>query len=63
MAVSVDPEVLVTMRLASELMTAQDVIRRQRRQIWGLAMVFRSERVASAALVDLLDSLLTDLDG
>ena len=51
------------MALSSELLRTRDVVKRQRRQIWGLAMVLRSERATNANLVDLLDSVLGDLDG
>lgn len=63
MAVELDPSAERLMRLSSELLRSQDTVKRQRRMIWGLAMVIRSERATNAYLVDLLDSLLGDLDG
>ena len=63
MALTVDPSAEATMRLASDLLRAQDRIRAQQRTIWGLAMIIRSERATNANLVDLLDSVLADLDG
>ena len=60
---TVDPGAERLMRLSSELLRSQDEVRRLRKRVWGLVTVIRSERAASAALVDLLDSVLGDLDG
>jgi hypothetical protein len=51
------------MALSSELLQSQDEVCRLRERVWGLVMVIRAEWAASAALVDLLDSMLGDLDG
>ena len=50
------------MRLSSELLASQDRVRALRKRVWGLAVVLRAERATNAALVDLLDSVLSDLD-
>jgi hypothetical protein len=61
---SVDPGVLVLMRVSSELMEARDTIRRQRRQLLALASALRTQQVAVAAMSDVLDTLLErDGDG
>jgi hypothetical protein len=60
MAVSIDPSAAQLMRVSSELLAAQDTIRQQRKTIWGLVLVLRAERQASAALADVLDVLLDD---
>ena len=62
MAPQLDPSAERLMRLSSELLASRDRIKRQQRTIWGLAMVLRSERMVNAHLVDLLDSVLGDLD-
>ena len=63
MAVTVDPDAERLMALSSALLRERNVVRRQRTQIWALVTVLRAERAASAALVDLLNSVLGDLDG
>jgi hypothetical protein len=60
---SIDPGVLLLMRVSSDLMTAQDVIRRQRAQLAAMAAALRTQQLGSAALVDLVDVLLADGDG
>jgi len=62
MAAQLDPGAEATMRLASAVLAADDRIKAQQRTIWALVTCLRAERAASAALTDLLDSLLTDLD-
>jgi hypothetical protein len=59
----IDASAAATMQLASEVLAGQETIRRQQKQIWALVTVLRAERATCAALVDLLDSMLGDLDG
>lgn len=59
----IDPDAARTMQLASDLMEARDVIRRQRRQLWGLAAALRTQQQAQVALCDLLDELLAGDSG
>ena len=59
----IDPDAAWTMHLVSEVLTCQDVIARQRATIWGLVSALHSERQASQALADLLDSVLADERG
>jgi hypothetical protein len=60
----VDPSALQIMNLSAELLQSRDQVRRLRKQLWGLMTVLHAERAASAALVDLLDELLSsELDG
>ena len=56
----IDASAAQTMQLASEVLAAQDVIRRQRTTIWALVTVLRAERATSSALCDLLDQVLAD---
>lgn len=58
----IDPSAAQVMQMASAVLAADDTIKRQRRQIWALVTCLRAERAASAALVDLLDSMLGELD-
>jgi hypothetical protein len=60
---NVDPGVLLLMRVSSDLMVAQDTIQRQRRQLAAMAAALRTQQTGSAALVDLVDALLSDGDG
>jgi hypothetical protein len=62
-ASGIDPGVLLLMRVSSDLMNAQDVIRRQRAQLAAMAAALRTQQLGSAALVDLVDVLLADGDG
>ena len=55
---ALDPSIESLVRISSDLLKAQDTIRRQRRQLWALAVALRAERQASLALVDLLDEML-----
>lgn len=55
----VDPAALQVMNLSSELMASRAVVQRQRKLLWAMAAALRAERVASTALVDLLDELLS----
>jgi len=59
---ALDPGTEQLLHLSSEVLTAQDQLRRQQRIIFGLATCLRAERMASAALCDLLDELLSDRD-
>ena len=59
---TVDASAERLMRLSSELLASQDQVRCLRKRVWGLAVVLRAERATNAALVDLLDSVLSDLD-
>ena len=56
----IDPAAAQLMDLASELCQAQDVIRRQRRQILALASALHTEQLAKTSLIDLLSTLLDD---
>jgi hypothetical protein len=58
-----DPSALVVMKLCSEVCQAQSVIEHQRRQILSMAAVLKAQQIGSAALVDLVDALLSDGDG
>lgn len=62
MALSVDPDAERLMALASALLRERDVVKRQQRQLWALAVALRAERAASASLIDLCETLLSDLD-
>ena len=59
---AVDPAALQVMHMSSELAAMHDQVRRQRRLLWAMAAALRAERAASGALVDLVDTLLGDLD-
>lgn len=59
----IDPAALQVMELSSQVLMRNDVIARQRRQIWALVACLRAEQQAKVALIDLLDSVLADLDG
>jgi hypothetical protein len=54
----IDPAAAQTMQLASELLAARDVIKRQRKQLFGLAAALRTQQMAVVSLTDLLDELL-----
>lgn len=54
----IDASAAQIMGLASELLAAEDKIRRQRTIIFGLVAALRAEQSASNALADLLDSVL-----
>jgi hypothetical protein len=56
----IDPSTLLLMRISSDLMTAQDVIQRQRKQLAAMAAALRCQQTGSAALVDLVDALLSE---
>jgi hypothetical protein len=58
----VDPGALVVMKLCSELCQAQETIKAQRRQILAMTAVMKAQQIGSAALVDLVDALLSDGD-
>lgn len=58
----IDASAAQVMELASDLLVAEDKIRRQRKTIWQLVTIVRAEQQAKVALVDLLDELLADLD-
>jgi hypothetical protein len=60
---SVDPSVLLTMKLSSELMEARDTIRRQRRQLLAMAGVLRAQQQGKTSLADLIDTLLPEAGG
>lgn len=47
------------MHISSELLSAQDQIRRQQRTIFGLMSILHAERLASARMCELLEALLT----
>ncbi len=51
------------MALASELLRTRDTVVKQRRMLWGMAVALRAERQASAHLIDMVDTLLSELDG
>jgi len=55
---ALDPAIESLVHISSELLEAQDTIRRQRKQLWALVACLRAERMASTALIDLLDELL-----
>lgn len=59
---AVDPAAFQVMHMSSELATMHGVVRRQRRLLSAMAAALRAERAASGALVDLVDSMLSDLD-
>ena len=54
MAVEVDPAAEGLMRIASGILRAPDMVRRQRRRLWALML----EHQRSAAMCDLADTLL-----
>jgi hypothetical protein len=56
----IDPSARQVMAMASDLLAARDVIRRQRKQMWALCACLRAEQQAQVALLDLLDELLSD---
>ena len=58
----IDADAALTMRLSSELMDAQAVIRRQRRRIRLLTAALVTERRASSALTEVLELVLEDGD-
>jgi hypothetical protein len=55
---ALDPSALQTMEMASQVLVAQDTIRRQRRTIWALVAALRSSQRAQIELADLLDQVL-----
>lgn len=55
---ALDPAAERLMHLSSEVLTAQDQVKRQRKIIWQLMACLHAERQASTALADLLDELL-----
>jgi hypothetical protein len=59
---AIEPATLLTMKLCSELMDAQATVKRQQRVILAMAVVLRAQQTGSAALVDLVDALLADVD-
>ena len=59
---ALDPAIESLVHISSELLAAQDTIRRQRKQLWALAVALRAEQMAMA-LTDLLDELLSASDG
>ena len=60
----IDSSAAEIMELASQVLIRNDVIARQRKQLWALMAVLRLEQQRSAALYDLVDALLADdLDG
>jgi len=63
MAVELDPSAERLMALASELLATRDVVARQRRMLWGMAVALKAERQASTHLIDMVDTLLSELDG
>ena len=62
MAAELDPSAERLMHLSSELLRTRDVVMRQRRMLWGMAVALRAERQASAHLIDMVDTLLSELD-
>lgn len=48
------------MGLASAVLARDDLIRKQRRTIWGLVSALRSAQRAQAELAELLDQVLAD---
>ena len=60
MAVAIEPSTLLLMKLSSELIDAQAVIKRQQRIILAMTVALRAQQTGSAALVDLVDTLLSD---
>jgi hypothetical protein len=61
--VALDPSIESLVHISSDLLAAQDRLRQQRKIIFGLAVALRAERMASVALCDLLDELLSASDG
>ena len=59
---TVDESAERLMALSSALLRERDLVRRQRKLLWAMATALRAERAASAHLIDLVDSLLSDLD-
>ena len=55
---ALDPGIESLMHISSELLSAQDQVRRQRKVIWQLVAIVRAEQQAKVALIDLLDELL-----
>ena len=56
----IDPSTQQLMKVSSELMDAHAVIRRQRRQLFGLMAALKVAQQANTSLTDLLDVLLAD---
>jgi hypothetical protein len=56
----IDPSTLLLMRVSRDLMAAQDVIQRQRKQLAAMAAVLRTQQVSMTAMVDLVDALLSE---
>ncbi len=56
--VALDPGIESLVHISSELLSAQDQVRRQRKVIWQLVAIVRAEQQAKVALIDLLDELL-----
>jgi hypothetical protein len=54
----IDPAAAQVMQLASQVLAAEDKIRRQQATIWGLVAALRAEQCASGALAELLDAVL-----
>jgi len=63
MAAELDPSAERLMWLSSELLRTRDVVMRQRRMLWAMAVALKAERQASAHLIDMVDTLLSELDG
>ena len=55
---ALDPSIESLVHVSSELLSAQDTIRRQKKTIWCLVAALRAEQQAKVSLVDLLDELL-----
>jgi hypothetical protein len=55
---ALDPGVESLVHISSELLAAQDTIRRQRKTIWQLVAALRSCQMQQVSLTDLLDELL-----
>jgi hypothetical protein len=60
---ALDPSIESLVHISSELLAAQDRIKRQQKQLWAMAVALRAERMASVALCDLLDEMLSASDG
>lgn len=55
---ALDPGIESLVHVSSELLSAQDTIRRQRKTIWALVAALRSCQQSQVSLTDLLDELL-----
>lgn len=58
--VLIDPSAERLMHISSELLSAQDRIRRQQRTIWALASALRASQRQQGEMLDLLEAVLAD---